>query len=258
MLISLITAAHRPSFRYVEEAFESVRDQALPDGWELEWVIQVDGAEVSDLPRTLLADERVSVAAMRSSGPAIARNMALARSNGSLIKTLDADDRLLPEALHRDISVLAGDLTIGWTACRGLDLLPDGSVVSWEHQDPAGGRKPAGWVLEEWLTHEGRLPIMPASVCMRRALILAMGGWMALRSSEDTGLLVPASTIADGFFISTPGLLYRKHADQVTAQPHHIDVDQKKERYRIITERARTVAELWGSRVPWGPVSTEA
>jgi hypothetical protein len=84
----------------------------------------------------------------------------------------------------------------------------------------------------------------PATLCLRREIVFALGGWMALPASEDTGLLVAANTISPGYFIGTPGLLYRKWPGQMTSQPSHHEETERDARTRIIAERARALESL--------------
>lgn len=83
-----------------------------------------------------------------------------------------------------------------------------------------------------------RLPVHPATLCIRRELALALGGWMALPGGEDTGLLLAASVVTDGFFINEPGLLYRKHPDQITAQADWAATGEWELRMHLIESRA--------------------
>jgi hypothetical protein len=136
--------------------------------------------------------------------------MALGRATGSLVKVLDADDQLLPGTLARDVAVLTHHTDIGWTTSKALDLLPDGSTSAWDEDDPPEGRLDSHTVFQYWLDHDYRPQVLPSTVCIRREVILAIGGWMALPASEDTGMLLAASVISAGYFIAENGLLYRK------------------------------------------------
>jgi hypothetical protein len=167
--------------------------------------------------------------------------MALGRASGELVKVLDSDDQLTPGALARDIVRLATDLEIGWTTARVLDLLPDGSTQSWEHSDPAGGRIEKNFVLDYFTMHNYRLPVHPATLCIRRQLVLALGGWMALPGGEDTALLLAASVIRSGYFEFEPGLLYRKWPGQLTARPEWQNTDEWTARMQIIEARAHAL-----------------
>ena len=82
-LISVITAAHWSTADYIEEAMESLRGQVLPPGWNLEWIVQEDGANPS-LGDKLRRWDAVSYAANgRQLGIAFTRNLALSRQRAS-------------------------------------------------------------------------------------------------------------------------------------------------------------------------------
>jgi glycosyltransferase involved in cell wall biosynthesis len=241
--ISIITAVG-PGAPYLPDACASVLDQALPTGWTWEWLVQHDGGGPDEL--RLPADERIRPGGNRRGGPAIARNMALARATGSLVKVLDADDRLTPGALARDITVL-DDATLGWTTSRALDLLPDGTTAGFGG-NPDGGRLERGSVLRYWETHDHRASVHPATLCVRRDLLERLGGWMALPASEDTGLLLALDAVAPGYFCPEVGLLYRKWPGQVTAAAEHVDPVEREARMALVGRRARRLlADSGGS-----------
>ena len=133
------------------------------------------------------------------------RNLALARANGSLIKSLDQDDILTAGVLARDIAILEIFPEVEWTTSRVLDLLPDGSTVGFDGDPPAGKLTP-GSVHEYWRTHGFRASVHPTTICLRRSLVEALGGWMAVPGSDDTGLLIAASIVATGYFHPEVGL----------------------------------------------------
>jgi hypothetical protein len=87
-----------------------------------------------------------------------------------------------------------------------LDLLPDGTTVGFD-SDPPAGRLERGTIVGHWRTHNYRLPVHPTTVCIRRSLVMALGGWMAVPGSEDTGMLVAAGAVSVGHFLSEVGLL---------------------------------------------------
>ncbi|MGW3612543.1 glycosyltransferase family 2 protein [Micromonospora sp. NPDC005163] len=242
-LISVVTPVHGPSIPYLADSYESLRAQEMPDGWTWEWLVQEDG-RTGDVEAVLPQDSRVLGATGKAGGPGVARNMAMARSQGSLLRVLDADDQLTPGALAREIEVLSSRPDIGWTTSSVLDLMPDGSTVSWQHADPAGGRLDRAEVLSYFHDNGYRLPVHPATLCIRRELSLALGGWMALPGGEDTGLLLAASVVADGYFIDEPGLLYRKHPDQITAQADWTATAEWQLRMQLIESRAIALRSL--------------
>jgi len=240
-LISIITPVYNPVPEHLKEAYESLRSQELPQGWAWEWVVQEDGrtgAAQDPLPE----DSRISFGSGRHGGQAITRNLGLARAQGSLIKNLDQDDVLAPETLARDIAVLSEDRAIGWTTSRVLDLLPDGTTIGFEN-DPAAGRLEPGFVFEHWQSHNYRLPVHPTTICIRRTLATALGGWMAVPGSDDTGLLVAASIVSVGYFTDEVGLLYRKWSGQATANAEHTEPIEWNLRMALIRERAESLSK---------------
>jgi glycosyltransferase involved in cell wall biosynthesis len=240
--ISVVTPVHPPHVRFLSEAYESLRAQTLPAGWDWEWLIQHDGDCDTALP---FVDARVKFATSPAAGEACTRNMAVARSSGEFVRNLDADDQLMDGALERDVDVLLTHDKVGWVTSGARDLLPDGEVVSWAFDDPAEGLIEPGWTLDTFIENEWRLPVHPVTLCVRRDLLIAMGAWMGLARSADTGLLMALQTVSAGYFIATPSLLYRKHAAQVTAQNIHNDPVDKKLRYGMIIDRARALNDLW-------------
>ncbi|BCB81321.1 glycosyltransferase family 2 protein [Phytohabitans flavus] len=241
-LVSVITPVHAPSVGYLAEAYRSLAGQVMPDGWAWEWLVQEDG-QTGLLHGVLPDDPRISPGAGRAGGPGVARTLALARAAGELVKVLDADDQLLPGVLARDIDTLTRYPHIGWTTSRVLDLLPDGSTVGFEH-DPPDGPIARGEVLDFWRTHDYRASVHPAALCLRRDLVLALGGWMALPASEDTGLLIAANVVSDGYFTAEAGLLYRKWPGQVTNQAAHREPAEYAARMQLIDARANALDSL--------------
>ncbi|MFE3057191.1 glycosyltransferase family 2 protein [Nocardia sp. NPDC059239] len=253
MLISVITPCYQSREDFLAAAYKSLVSQELPAGWDWEWLVQADGEnEPLPLPDVALADPRVKPARGLSGGPAVARNLALARSVGELIAVLDADDTLTPGALARNIDALTDRPACGWAVSRALDLLPDGSLVR-----PAGEPTnvspfiPRGWIFEYWSEHDYDLPVHPATLCIRREWLMAMGGWMAMPHAEDAGLLLAVQAVVPGLYIREVGLHYRKHEDQITKS---LTRETRPERLGIIAERVHAIGKLLVRPVPkWEP-----
>ncbi|HET6857230.1 MAG TPA: glycosyltransferase [Streptomyces sp.] len=240
--IIIITAVHEPSAKYLPDAYKSLCDQELPEGWEWHWVIQEDGKGDAVAPH-VPDDPRVTFRQGRAGGPGVARMMAMAHADGEYIKVLDADDQLMLGALARDLAVLEGDPGIGWATSRVLDLLPDGSTFGFD-QDPDDGPIEREAVLDHWKAHDFRAQVHPATLFVRRDLLLALGGWMALPASEDTGLLLALNAVARGWFTHEYGLLYRKWDGQATSQVSHADTTERHARMAVVEARARSLAHF--------------
>ncbi|WP_405784086.1 glycosyltransferase family 2 protein [Streptomyces sp. NBC_00859] len=246
--IIIVTAVHGPSAPFLAEAHASLRAQELPDGWDWHWVIQEDGKGCDVAPH-VPADERVTFRQGRAGGPGVARTMALAHADGEYVKVLDADDQLTPGVLARDLAALEGNPGIGWATSRVLDLLPDGSTVGFEG-DPDDGPIERGAVLEYWKANGYRAQVHPASLFVRRDLLLALGGWMALPASEDTGLLLAMNAVSRGWFSSDVGLRYRKWPGQATGQAAHTDAAEHATRMSVVEARSRALESFqWGHPV---------
>lgn len=240
--VVIITAVHGPSARYLTGAYDSLRAQRLPDGWEWHWVIQEDGKGAEVAPH-VPDDDRVTFRQGRSGGPGVARTLALGHADGEYVKVLDADDQLLPGALARDLAALESDPSLGWATSRVLDLLPDGTTAGFPG-DPAPGPIERGAVLDHWAAHDYRAQVHPATLFVRRDLLVALGGWMALPASEDTGLLLALNAVARGWFSAEVGLLYRKWPGQATSQPSHTEAAERDVRMAVVEARARALHGL--------------
>ncbi|SEQ71137.1 Glycosyl transferase family 2 [Streptomyces sp. yr375] len=241
--IVIVTAVHAPAARHLPEAYASLCAQELPPGWEWQWVIREDGTTDEVAPHLPAADTRVVFRQGRPGGPGVARTLALAHAQGEYVKVLDADDRLAPGALARDLAALEADPALGWATSRTLDLLPDGSTVAFPG-DPAEGPIERGTVLALWKANDFRAPVHPASLFVRRDLLTALGGWMALPASEDTGLLLALDAVSRGWFSATVGLYYRKWDGQVTGHPSHVDPVERAARMAVVEARARALTSF--------------
>jgi len=124
-----------------------------------------------------------------------------------------------------------------------LDLLEDGSTVGFNN-DPPMRRLEPGYVVEHRQRHDFRLPVHRTTLCIRRELAVALGGWMEVPGSDDTGLLVAASVTSVGYFHPKVGLLYRNWASQATASTAHSESTERTLRMRLIDERAKALEHL--------------
>ncbi len=240
--LSVITSVYAPAATYLSEAYESLVAQKVPDGWDWEWLVQEDG-ETGSIKKLLPeGDPRIRLGTGRHGGPEVARNLALARARGSIVKVLDADDILCAGALSRDIKILSEHSDVVWTTSRVIDLLPDGSTAGFDY-DPPEGKLIGTDVFRHWREHEYRASVHPATLCVRRRHLLAIGGWMALPASGDTGLLISLSVVSNGYFISEAGLYYRKWPGQVTSQTAHMHHAERVARMKLIEDRAEALLE---------------
>lgn len=213
-IISVLTAAYAPSAKFLPEAMHSVLSQKLPEGWELEWVVQEDGP-APKLADALSADSRVKYASNGMSlGIGATRNLALSRVAGELVQVLDHDDLLLPGALAMMIPAFS-DPRVQWAVGQADDLSPDETREEWPSALPLG-RLSAGTVNRWAFEHGGNWPVHCAGLMMRTATVRAIGGWAGLPYDDDVIMFACLSEIGDGYNEPSTTWLYRQHPAQVT------------------------------------------
>jgi glycosyltransferase involved in cell wall biosynthesis len=104
-LVSVIMPAYNTE-KYIGDSIQSVLDQTYRN-WELHVVDDGSTDKTSDIARQFAErDSRVRYFFQQNSGQGIARNTAIARSNGSLIAFLDADDIWLPQKLEFQVQAM--------------------------------------------------------------------------------------------------------------------------------------------------------
>ncbi|MFG1656874.1 glycosyltransferase family 2 protein [Micromonospora chersina] len=240
--VSVLTPVHKVTNAFLSDAYGSLVSQEMPVGWQWQWIVQEDG-QSGEVAAVLPDDPRIITGTGRHGGPGVARTLALSSATGELVKVLDADDRLTAGALRRDIEAFDRHPSVGWATSAVLDILLDGATLRF-NADPPEGIIEKGEVFERWVSNNYQANIHPATLCIRRNLLLALGGWMALPASEDMGLLMALNVVSLGYFTAEPGLLYRKWPGQMTVQPSHRESVEQSARHRIVEARARALLEM--------------
>jgi glycosyltransferase involved in cell wall biosynthesis len=93
-----VITAHQPSrASFIARAYQSLIKQTR----QFEWIVQVDGMKQDvRISKEIINDSRVKIEFNYDHlGAANTRNLALARSEGEFIYSLDDDDQLFPNAL---------------------------------------------------------------------------------------------------------------------------------------------------------------
>lgn len=159
---------------YLGEAIASVLSQGYPS---LEAIVVDDGSE----------DNSAAVAArfpgvrciqQANSGVAAARNRGLAEAGGEYTVFLDADDRLLPDALAVGVGELEARPEAAFAAGMPRDIGRDGGVIR-EAKQPLVTRDHYLKLLEECFIWSG------SSVVYRRQALEAVGGFNESRVAAD-------------------------------------------------------------------------
>ncbi len=220
-IISVVTPVYDGGDAYLLETYESVRAERerLPEGWDLQWLVQEDGTTGNPLSR-LPNESWISTGMSSKGGAGAARTMALPRAKGELVRALDADDLFTAGALAREITAMGDHPDMGWCVSAGLDLLPDGSTVPGPYDPPEG---PLTYEALLAAYDANRFPVMAQQVTVRKPLLMAVGAWPALPAWETVAAVLLCAAVSDGWMIATPGGYYRKHSAQTTAQADYAD-----------------------------------
>ncbi len=216
--VAVITPTRlRPErLEYLLELYASLQRQDT--SWQ--WVLSLDGVSNAQVPEALRHDSRVTVVELpRAVGAGAARNFALNEVNASWCTTADDDD-LLPDGSLSVRLRHAREHELGWCGAWSADLHLDGTTTTWRCPTPPGFHEP-GDVWRYWTTPEATIPIGPTTLLARTDLIRGSGGYAALPQGEDYAYLVGITGGARGALIPEVVYYYRKHSEQMTAQPSY-------------------------------------
>ncbi|MFI1183588.1 glycosyltransferase family 2 protein [Streptomyces sp. NPDC020799] len=211
---------------YLLELYASLRDQDV--SWE--WVLALDGVSEDGVPEVLRTDGRVKVVALpRPVGAGAARNFAVNEVTADWLTTSDDDDVLPAKSLSVRLRY-AQKHDLGWCAGWSADLHSDQSITTWRCSTPPGFYAP-GDVWRHWATPDSTIPIGPTTLLARTEIVRASGGYAALPQGEDYAYLVGVTGAARGALLPTIVYHYRKHAEQMTAQPEYPAMELQARRF---------------------------
>ena len=134
-LVSIVIPCYNQG-RYLGDAIESARRQSH----EPVEVIVVDDGSTDDTARVSAAHPDVRYVHQRNAGTAAARNRGLRDSRGEFVVFLDADDRLLPDAVAASVDYLARHPDVAFVAGHVRLIEADGTpgIVPAQDHEPAG------------------------------------------------------------------------------------------------------------------------
>jgi hypothetical protein len=268
-LLTILTSTYPPSNKYLKLTAESIAaSDQLPDGWEMEWVIQedlgsIDYSQENQEPvesSLLQAISGVQVKHKKNStslGIPQTRNLAIARSEGELIRNLDSDDLLPVNALADAVNSLIEYRSAVFVVGSVLDMKQDGSLsdfdpslfptVDWQGDfstlfEP-GLQKPG--LLVSIFKEEGVFPVHCSCATFRREIVLAVGGYPAIPRNDDLALFAPLSEIAPWVNLEQTALIYRRWEGQTTNQDHWNNQDYLSESF--IDQRCLAIKKLFNN-----------
>jgi glycosyltransferase involved in cell wall biosynthesis len=197
--------------RYLGEAIESACRQ-LHSNVE---VIVVDDGSTDDTAGVAAAHRSIKYLYQPNSGTAAARNRGLRESRGDFLIFLDADDRLLPDAVNRGVDYLARHPDAAFVTGHVQLIRSDGAsdIVPTQDHDPAGYLALLRWNYI-WT---------PGAAIYRRRSVDTIGGfdpWAGGSADYDLNI-----RIARQFVVACHHqvvLEYRQHGANMTRDPAHM------------------------------------
>jgi glycosyltransferase involved in cell wall biosynthesis len=126
--ISLIIPAYNAG-RYLREAIDSVLHQTTVPR---QIIVVDDGSSDDTLEVARSYGRAVAVISQLNAGTSVTRNRGLAEANEPMIAFLDADDRIVPSKLERQLQVLSDHPDAMLCLCRACDF--------WSPDLPASAR----------------------------------------------------------------------------------------------------------------------
>jgi len=252
-LISVIIPCYNQA-RFLGEAVESVRAQTYP---RAEVVVVDDGS--TDHPAEVAARyPGVGLFRQQNQGPAAARNTGVRQSKGDYLTFLDADDRLLPDALEIGARHLAANPECAFVSghCRYIDA--EGSPIPTPPQPVVDGEHYLALLHKNYVW-------AGSTVLHRRECFEAVGGYntsLSMKGAEDYELYLRVSrefpvfchgeTVAEyrqyesyGANVSgSPGRMLRSTLSALRGQWEYVKGDERLE--RVYRQGVRHKKKLWG------------
>lgn len=211
--VSVVTAVAPDRDDHVAEAAASIRYARTKIA--LQWVVVWDGGAQGALPG---AD--VVLEGRAGSGVACTRNVALAALAAPYVTVLDADDMLVVDGLLAACAAFDADPELGWV---GLSRkFPDGSATKHTFADSCDFSP--GELAQAW---QAPLMFHPNSVVLRTEVLQAVGGWPAVASNEDLGMILCASELAAGRKIPATLTQYRVWDKQEVGKASYVRSKQQ-------------------------------
>ena len=208
LLVSVVIPCYNHA-RFLGEAIESVLAQTYP---RVEIIVVDDGSK-DNTGEVAALYPSVHYVRQNNQGLAAARNAGLRRSQGDILVFLDADDRLLPDALEHAVHHLLTSPESAFVSGRYRYINEDGSIMHEYSQKPADPDPYAAFL-------QGNYIGMHATVAYRRAVIEAEGGFNpSLPACEDYDLYL---RIARNHPVSVHDHLvaeYRQHTNNMSRDP---------------------------------------
>jgi len=237
-LLSVIMAAYKAE-KCLAEAVEAILSQELPDNWELEMLIATDGCRNSFASAIGFVDRRVGIVEIRENvGTYVAANTLIAHSKGDAILRVDADDVLLPTAIHKMLTLLDAKPGVGVTGVFHTKATADLEPIEYKNHISVGTRM------------------------FRRSTMDRLGGYRAWSCAADHE--IERRCAAMGIVVEAVPehlYLYRQHEAQLTQtekwSPIKAERSKKRDRYFTQSKKWELAWRLGTTPPTIRPVTTK-
>lgn len=213
--ISILIPVFDTPAAYLAECWESIRAQTFRE-WEL--ILVDDGSReaetIAEIDR-IASDPRVVLIRLdENQGIAPALNAGLSRCRGKLVARMDADDKMMPTRLQRQIAYLRthSDVTVLGTQMQAIEWETDQLLAPIEHPEE---------VTDEYIRHQRNSSeiwfLNHPTAMFRRHEVMNLGGYPSYRIAQDLGLWL--KVVKAGLKIHnlpTVELHYRLHPNQIS------------------------------------------
>lgn len=206
--ISVVIPAYNAA-QYLSEAIESVLSQTHQD---FELIVVDDGSTDGTEDVVQRYGDRVGYLRQENRGPGAAKNLGIKNSRGSLIATLDADDRWLPDKLEKQREYMQSHSEVGlvYSNCSTFDS----NGIMTEAYDGTHRKVYRGQVFDKLLLKNF---IASITVMIRRECLERVGLFPEhLKISEDWHLWLRLAKEYQVGYISDPLAMYRWQTQSLT------------------------------------------
>src|SRR5918998_66000 len=232
-LVSVVIPCYNQA-HFLGEAIESVLAQSYPN-FE---IIVVDDGSTDDTSEVAKRYPKVRLVRQENQGLSAARNSGLARSEGEYVVFLDADDRLLPEALEAGLGCLEARPECAFVSGYFRYIAADGSPLPTPKQSCPDREHYLEMLLGNYLGMHG-------TYMYRRAIFDSVGGFdTSLKFCEDSDLhlriaskfpvychdkMVAEYRLHDATMTRTPALMLKASVEVLSSQRKHVKGNKRYE-----------------------------
>lgn len=252
-LISVIIPCYNQA-QFLGEAIESVRAQSYPHAE----IVVVDDGSTDDPAEVVRHHPGVGFFRQQNQGPAAARNTGFRQSKGLYATFLDADDRLLPDALEIGARHLAANPECAFVSGHCRYIAANGSPLPTPRQPVVDSEHYLALLHKNYVW-------AGSTVLHRRECLAAVGGYntsLSVKGAEDYELYLRVSreypvfchgeTVAEyrqyetyGVNVSgNPGMMLRSTLSALRGQWNHVKGNERFE--RVYRQGIRHKKKLWG------------